>query len=135
MNALAAAGLFLLAGVALAPAATAAEESGRTSSSLARETAERNAKTPAGKRYEGVLVPRAEDWLRPVVERCVKDAPTEERISFDVFVRVGVGGKAEEVVLAPRTAVARCVAPEFVSAKYPSPPQPSWWVKIEVRLK
>jgi hypothetical protein len=126
---------FLLAAVVCALAAATAQEAPRTSPTLARAAAEQNAKTPAGKRYEGVLVSRAEEWLRPALERCVKDAPAEERISFDAFVRVGVGGKAEEVVFAPQTAVARCVAPEFGSAKYPSPPQPSWWVKIEVRLK
>lgn len=127
--------VFLLAGVVLALAPSGAEEGGRTSPTLAREAAEQNAKTPAGKRYEGVLVSRAEEWLRPALERCSATAPREELISFDAFVRVGVGGRVEEVVFAPETAVARCVAPEFRSAKYPSPPQPSWWVKIQVRLK
>lgn len=102
---------------------------------MARQEAEANVRTPAGRTYEGVVIARVEEWLRPAVERCVKDAPTEEQVGFDVFVRVGEGGKPEEVLFSPETAVARCVAPEFRSANYPSPPQPSWWVKIEVRLK
>ncbi len=49
--------------------------------------------------------------------------------------RVGENGKSEEVLFGPETALARCVAPDFQDATYPRPPQPSWWVKIEVRLK
>ena len=108
---------------------------GPTSVQVARNEAESNAKSPAGKRYEGVLVSKLEDWLRPALERCVKTVPKEELISFDGLVRVSAEGKAEEVLFGPQTAVAGCVAPDFRSAKYPSPPQPSWWVKIEVRLK
>jgi len=120
----------LVAALARPAAASAA-----TSVEVARSEAESNAKSPAGKRYEGVLVPRAEEWLRPALERCVKKVSKEELISFDALVRVSAGGKAEEVLFGPETAVARCVAPGFGDAKYPSPPQPSWWVKVEVRLK
>ncbi|MDQ2978147.1 MAG: hypothetical protein M3R62_02930 [Acidobacteriota bacterium] len=121
--------------VALAAALFGAAEQARTPTSVARQEAESNVRTPAGRAYEGVVIARAEEWLRPALERCVKHAPAEERVAFEVFVRVGAGGKAEQVVFAPETEVARCVAPDFQSAKYPSPPQPSWWVKIEVRLK
>ncbi|MFY9550283.1 MAG: hypothetical protein WAU32_03965 [Thermoanaerobaculia bacterium] len=115
--------------------AAAAAEPAPTPLAVARQEAESNVKTPAGRTYEGVVIGRVDDWLRPAVARCIKDLPAEELISFDVFVRVGGGGKAEEALFSPDTAVARCVAPEFRSAKYPSPPMPSWWVKVEVRIK
>jgi hypothetical protein len=102
---------------------------------VARSEAESNAKTPAGKRYEGVLVSKAEEWLRPALERCVKDVSETERISFDALVRVGEEGKPEEVLFGPETEVAKCVAPDFREASYPKPPQPSWWIKVVVRLK
>ena len=121
--------------VLLASTLLGAAEPPRTPTAVARQEAESNVRTPAGRAYEGVVIGRVDEWLRPALERCVKDAPAEERISFDVFVRVGAVGKAEEVVFAPETAVARCVVEDFRSAKYPSPPEPSWWVKIEVRLK
>ena len=113
--------------VLLASAATPAE--------VARSEAESNAKSPAGKRYEGVLVGKIEDWLRPALQRCAKDEAREELVSFDALVRVGAEGKAEEILFRPETAVARCVAPDFRDATYPRPPQPSWWVNVEVRLK
>jgi hypothetical protein len=108
---------------------------GSTPVEVARNEAESNAKTPAGKSYEGVMVSKLEEWLRPALERCVKKVPKEELISFDGLVRVGDNGKAEEVLFGPETALARCVAPDFEDRTYPRPPKPSWWVKIEVRLK
>lgn len=108
---------------------------GSTPVEVARNEAESNAKSPAGKSYEGVLVSKLEDWLRPALGRCVKKVPKEELISFDGLVRVGENGKSEEVLFGPETALARCVAPDFQDATYPRPPQPSWWVKVEVRLK
>lgn len=102
---------------------------------VARNEAESNARTPAGKRYEGVLVSKLEEWLRPALVRCTKKAPPEELLSFDGLVRVGSEGKPEEVLFGPETAVARCVAPDFREATYPRPPRPSWWIKVEVRLK
>ena len=102
---------------------------------VARSEAESNAKTPAGKSYEGVLVSKAEDWLRPVLQRCAKDAPEAERVSFDALVRVSSDGKAEEVLVSPETEIAKCVAPDFREASYPRPPRPSWWVKLIVRIK
>ena len=122
---LAAVGLTLL--LLAAAAATPVE--------VARSEAESNAKTPAGKRYEGVLIGKLEDWLRPALQRCARDEPKEELVSFDALVRVSGEGKAEETLFRPETAVARCVAPDFREASYPRPPQPSWWVNVEVRLK
>jgi hypothetical protein len=125
---------FVLAGLLLAAVAAAADR-GPTPLAVAREEAESNVKSPAGRAYEGVVISRIDEWLRPMVERCVKDAPAEEKISFDIFVRVGAAGKPEEVLHSPDTTVARCVEPGFRDVKYPSPPMPDWWIKIEVRIK
>jgi hypothetical protein len=122
--------LFLLSALA-----ASAAEPARTSVEVARSQAESNAKTPAGRSYEGVLVSKVEPWLRPSLGRCARAVPKEEIVSFDGLVRVGAKGRAEEVLFSPETAVARCVAPDFREADYPRPPQPSWWVKIEVHLR
>ena len=117
----------ILAGGAAPASATGVE--------IARNEAENNAKSPAGKRYEGTLLGKVFEWLRPAVEKCAKDAPPEERISFDALIRVGADGKAEEVLFGPDTAIAKCAAPTFQDQTYPRPPEPSWWVKLEVRMK
>jgi hypothetical protein len=125
----------LLSAFLVMVAANAAPFPGGTPVEVARSEAETNAKSPAGKRYEGVLISKADEWLRPALERCVKDAPETERISFDALVRVSSEGKAEEVLFGPETEVAKCVAQDFREARYPRPPQPDWWAKVIVRLK
>jgi hypothetical protein len=39
------------------------------------------------------------------------------------------------VLFEPVTDVTRCAEPDFKGTKYPSPPEPSWWVRIEIQLK
>lgn len=112
-----------------------AAEPRRATPSMAREAAEENAKTPAGRRYESALDSSLDRWLRPTLERCVKGIKRGQASSFNAYVQVGEKGGAEDVMFDPETDVSRCAAPDFRDAKYPSPPQPSWWVKVEVQLK
>ncbi len=112
-----------------------AEEPKHTSFTLARETAEQNAETPAGRRYEVAFLSSLDRWLPAVVQRCARDVPKEEQIGFDAVVRISRSGEAEEVLVGPETAVARCVAPELSAAKFPGPPQPSWWSRVQIQLK
>jgi hypothetical protein len=102
---------------------------------VARAEAEQNVKSPAGRRYEGVVIGQVDEWLRPAIRRCIERLPKEEIVSFDGLVRVDEGGKAAEVVFGPETSLARCVAPDFRDASYPRPPKPDWWIRIEVRPK
>jgi len=107
--------------------------SGTTPVEVARAEAEQNVKSPAGLRYEGVVIGQVDQWLRPAIRRCLENLPKEELVSFDGLVRVAEDGKAAEVGFGPETALARCVAPDFRDAGYPRPPKPDWWIKIEVR--
>ncbi len=119
-----------------APAAGApADDTRKTSPTIAREEAESNAKTPAGRRYESALNSSLDRWLRKALERCLKGVARDQVASFDALVRVGESGQAEEVLFDPETDVGRCAAPEFRDAKYPSPPRAGWWVRIEVELR
>src|SRR5262249_13126672 len=118
--------------LAIAGASAASEE--KTNPTIARETAESNAKTPAGRRYQSALESSMDTWLRKALEKCIKGVPKEDAVSFDVLVRVSKTGEAEEVAFEPDTSVGRCAERDFRDAKYPSPPQASWWVKIPVEL-
>lgn len=115
--------------------AAAADEPRRATPRMAREAAEENAKTPAGRRYQSALDSSLDRWLRKSLERCVKGISRGQALSFNAFVQVGEKGEAEDVLFDPETDASRCAAPDFRGAKYPSPPQPSWWVKVEVQLK
>ena len=119
----------------LGPALATADEDRKTSPTVAREAAESNAKTPAGRRYETALESSLDAWLKRAIDRCGKGVSSEDAISFEVFVRLGESGDAEEVVLSPETAVARCVERDFRDAKYPHPPKPSWWIRVPIELR
>ena len=106
----------------------------KTNPTIARETAESNAKTPAGRRYQSALESSLDSWLRKALEKCIKGVSKEDAVSFDVLVRISGTGEAEEVAFEPDTSVGRCAERDFRDAKYPSPPQPSWWVKIPIEL-
>ncbi len=101
---------------------------------MARIAAEENAKTPAGRRYETALEARLDEWLRKSIEICVKGVPKDRRLDFDVLLRIGGKGEAEDVLLSPETDVGRCVEPDFRREQYPRPPQPSWWTRVVIHL-
>ena len=123
--------LLLLLGSGTLPA----DEAKKTSPTVAREAAEANAKTPAGRRYQPALEASLDKWLRRSIERCGKGVSPEDAVSFDAFVRIDEDGSAQEVFFAPETAVGRCAERDFRDAKYPHPPQTDWWVKVPVLLK
>jgi hypothetical protein len=107
----------------------------KTSPTIARETAESNAKTPAGRRYASALASSLDAWLARAIQRCGRGVSKEEAVSFDVLVEIGDNGRAEEVLLSPETSVGRCAREDFQDAKYPFPPQAHWWVKIPIQLQ
>jgi hypothetical protein len=123
----------LLLGAFLASGASAEERN--TGLTEAREAAESNAKTPAGRRYGSAFEASLDRWLPAALQRCVKGRTAGDLGSFDAFVRIGGDGDAEEVLFSEDTPVGRCVEDELRSADYPKPPRPSWWTRVEVRLK
>jgi hypothetical protein len=127
------AAVLVIALVTSAPARS--DEDKKTSPTVAREAAESNANTPAGRRFESALESSLDAWLKRSIERCGKGVSPEDAVSFEVFVRIGEEGEAEEVVLSPETAVGRCAERDFRDAKYPHPPKPAWWVRIPIELR
>jgi hypothetical protein len=115
--------------------AVAAGEERKADVGAARVAAEENAKTPAGQRYEAALEAALDRWLKKAVERCLQNSAKSAQSDFEVFVRVGGDGTAQEVLFGAETPVARCLEQDFREATYPRPPKPSWWIGVEVRLR
>ena len=57
--------------------AASVASSASTPVEVARAEAEENVKSPAGRRYEGVVIGRVEEWLRPAIQKCLRDLPKE----------------------------------------------------------
>ena len=119
----------------LSVAAGALAGEAKTSPTVAREEAESNAKTPAGRRYDSALASSLDSWLRRAIEQCGRGVSPEDAVSFEVFVRISDAGEAEEVVVSPGTAVSRCAERAFRDARYPHPPREGWWVRVPIELK
>jgi hypothetical protein len=54
---------------------------------------------------------------------------------FTVLVRVGAAGATEGILAWPDTKVAQRLKAEFPLAGHPKPPGPSWWVKLDVKIR
>lgn len=67
--------------------------------------------------------------------RCTDSAKPEERRPFDVVAKVGASRQIEEVIVSPKTAVARCVRENMIMRGYPEPPAPHYWVSIHMTIR
>ena len=113
-----------------------ADEPRRATASMAREAAEENAKTPAGRRYQSALDSSLDAWLRKSLERCVKGISKEQAISFNAYVQIGEKGLGRRRPLRARDGRRRLRRARLSRRQVPSPPpEPAWWVRIDVQLK
>jgi hypothetical protein len=141
-------GVFLFALTALHPATAAARrilascqaqeethESPPAEFRAALESAETNLSTEKGADFDKKMRASAGGWLRLEVERCTKEYGGTAFGPFTVLLRIGKSGKAEQVLVWPETHIADCLKPKFMSAIYPKPPKPSWWYKLDLRIK
>jgi hypothetical protein len=101
----------------------------------ALKTAEANRATTKGLIYDAAFVMKAASWLGAALYTCSRNLSGLDARPVVILVRVGADGKAEEVLSRPLTKVARCLRPRIVSAVHSKPPEPSWWAKLEVKIR
>jgi len=101
----------------------------------AMKAANDNLKTTEGKLYDDAVGRRAGKWLVQEISHCIAGLDSADLRPFTVVIRVGISGKAEEVLCEPMTKVASCLESGFSAAFYPKPPGGSWWVKIDLTIK
>jgi hypothetical protein len=106
-----------------------------TDFNTALEAADNNLKTKEGEQYDESFGLSAGPWLLKALLQCSKGFDREDLVPFTVLVRVGKSGKAEEVLVRPKTKVAQCLKGEFAAANHPKPPVASWWVKMDIEIK
>lgn len=78
---------------------------------------------------------KAASWLGPALYTCSRNLSRLDARPVIMLVRVNPEGKADEVLARPLTRVARCLRPRILSAIHPKPPDPSWWIKLEVKIR
>jgi hypothetical protein len=101
----------------------------------ATRAVEQNMKSEAGKAYDQTF---GEEFARQnasSMQRCTQDAAAEDLASFDILTRVSVNGRPENVLVEPKTTVARCVQRAVRRQRFPKPPAPHYWVRVHMSIR
>jgi hypothetical protein len=102
---------------------------------VALKAAESNRKTNRGSMYDAAFTLKSAPWLGRALYGCSRNLSRGDYRPVVILVRISAEGRAEEVLIRPSTKVSRCLKGRFVSAEYPKPPGPSWWVKMELKVR
>ena len=100
----------------------------------ALKAAEANRATTRGSIYDAAFTLKAAPWLGPALYTCSRNLSRLDSRPVIILVRVSAEGKAEEILARPLTKVARCLRARIASAKHPKPPDPSWWIKLDLKV-
>jgi len=117
---------------AVHPVAASAQQQ-HTSVSDARAAIDANLRTPQGKAYDAEF---GADFMQKHfgdIARC-KAAAAGEAQSFWILLRIGTDGTAKEILLYPETKFGVCARDALVHGKFLPPPQPDYWVGVDMKL-
>ena len=106
-----------------------------TDLAVALNNANDNLLLSSGKAFDTEVGQSVGSWLSHILPSCIKDLPDSDLEPFTVLIRIGSSGRAEEVLANPTTRVSKCLESAFTAAMYPAPPEPSWWVKVNMTFK
>jgi len=106
-----------------------------TDFAVASKAADANLNSEEGKKYDEECGGQAGSSLSQDMLRCTTGLQEPDLGPFTVLIRVGINGRAEEILVQPRTKVAECIEPAFNAFLYLKPPGPSWWIKININIK
>ena len=97
--------------------------------------AKMNVKTAEGTKYDAEFGRQFGKRYLDTMARCTKDADGKDVAPFDLLVRLAKDGSAEEVIVHPESKVGTCLGREVRTGKFLEPPQPSYWVRVEMTVK
>jgi hypothetical protein len=103
-----------------------------TSFAVAVKSADENLKSTEGEQYDDAVGRSCGSWLSTEVNKCVEGLADADLAPVTVLIRLGISGKAEELLAQPETKAIQCLESAFTAAIYPRPPGPSWWVKVNL---
>lgn len=94
------------------------------------KAAEANEKTEAGKTYAADVRRHFSEQHETSLKECTHTAGAEERMPFQLAVRVGKRGVVEEVLVRPANAVALCMKRTTEKDRLKKPPTANTWVLV-----
>jgi hypothetical protein len=104
-----------------------------TDIAIARSAAQKNMKTSEGQAYYRQLRDQFSDKYRQTKARCSTNREVTQLVNFDVYIRLQQNGSVDEVLLSPKSKVASCIREKLVKDRFTPPPQPRYWVHLDMR--
>jgi hypothetical protein len=100
----------------------------------ARKTAQSNAKSSSGKRYQPLFAKAFSQSQTRELGRCVEVQASPDLTAFEALVRIATSGFVEEVEVRPATNIAVCLKASIRKARFPRPPRDHYWSSTTLRL-
>jgi hypothetical protein len=99
----------------------------------ALKSADDNAKTPEGKKFDAEIGKTFAAQYSNVVSGCLKQSGDSFLIPFDLALRLGKDGSIEQIYSSYRSKMSACLKSEVQNGHFPAPPQAGYWVKISLQ--
>lgn len=95
-----------------------------------------NLKTPAGKQYDELIGKEFPDKFLASFRQCKQSMPADTKYdAFDMFLRLKLDGKIEQVLVYPETQFGNCAGRALLAGKFSSPPHSDYWVNIHMQAQ
>ena len=104
-----------------------------TDIAIARSAAQKNLGTREGQAYYRQLREQFTEKYRRTKSRCSTNREVNQLVNFDVYIRIRQNGSVDDVLLSPKTKVASCIREKLVKDRFAPPPQPRYWVHLDMR--
>lgn len=97
--------------------------------------AEANLKTPQGQQFDAAIGKTFAANYNDILAACVKLAGEPKQTPFDLLLQIGSTGAVNNLFFSVPTRVSMCLASKVQSGRFPAPPQPDYWVKININFQ
>src|SRR6185437_10395277 len=105
------------------------------SAEQARKEAEGNVKTPQGRQFDAQIGNAFAANYSDILDACVKLDGEPKQTPFDLLLQIGSTGKVNNLFFSVPTRVSVCLASKVQTGRFPTPPQPDYWVKISINFQ
>lgn len=93
-----------------------------------------NYKTSGGQQYYDSALKVYRQFAKTIWKSCAQQLNGDLGGSFDLLLLVGEDGTIQKTQVWPQTKASACVTPGLLGQRLPSPPSPSYWLRVPVPM-
>jgi hypothetical protein len=101
----------------------------------AMKDADDNLQTPEGRKFDAQVAKVFTASYGTAVADCLKSSGEPFSMPFDLVMQVGTTGILEKTYLTVTTATSICMKNKVQPTVFPTPPKPSYWVKVSFQVQ